>query len=175
MTYCRTRALSKIFCVSASCLLLPFTLYWLVRFSTFIDLNFFKLFLWVVSKMDCCFVINLSLLNILYSELQLISNSRRFRVFLLKYSLVLGYCEVLLVHHCLYLWKQLLDSHVHLCTSLFLISADRVAGILNTWFTKNFCTWCYNTTDFTLKVNDSQNRGELSPIEQQTIFFLYCQ
>ena len=60
MSYCETRAMSKIFCVSASCLLLPYTLDWLVRFSTFINLYVFKLFIWMVSKMDRCFVINLS-------------------------------------------------------------------------------------------------------------------
>ena len=75
--------MSDMACVSASCLLLPFTLDWQVRFSTFIDLNVFKLFLWMVSKMDRCFVINLSVLNISYRELQLIKTQEDLRVFLL--------------------------------------------------------------------------------------------
>ena len=128
----------QIFCVSASCLLLPSTLDWLVRFSTFIDLNVFKLFLWMVSEMDRCFVINLSVLSISYRKLKLISNSSR--------SSGISFDIISCVR---LLWSAsgsslspsvekvigLPCSFMYYIISCINISADRVAGMLNSWFT----------------------------------------
>ena len=157
MSYYMTRAMLKIFCVSASCLLLPFTLDWLVRFSTFIDLNVFKLFLWVILKMDRCFITNLSGHKHFVSWITTNLKLNKIFAYFFWHNLL---CWVMV--KCFWFitvsicgnsyWTPMFIYVLHYFLHQHLSWSRR--KYVNLVVHQKFCTWCYTTTDFTLEVND---------------------